>query len=181
MPLEQIFSTTLSKISLSTAARVETDASPWGGGGLLKVRGEIKEYWCAAWSADDARRLKADIGEPAGQTTWELFAVFICLMLWGAEHRGLGVAILGDNLSSLEAALHLSGRGALAQIAREVAWRRAREGWRYVVGHLPTEHNVLADALSRLDAPAGDRMQVPTELRRAAQRAVPDPQELWTL
>ena len=148
---------------------------------MLKVRGEIKEYWCIAWTAADAERLKAEIGAPSGQTTWELLAVFICLTLWGAEHRGLGVAILGDNLSSLEAALHLSGRGALSQIAREMAWRRAREGWRYVVGHLPTERNALADALSRLDAPTGERRQVPSELRRATQRAAPEPHELWTL
>ena len=181
LPLEQLISENLAEISLSTAARIEVDASPWGGGAVLILKGRISEWWALAWTAADAKHLKTEIGNPAGQTSWELLAVFLCLVLWGAAHRGPGIALLGDNLSSLEAALHLKGRGPLAQIARELSWRRAREGWRYAVGHLPTERNTLADALSRLAAPGKEAMKVPTELRHATRRAAPISQNLWTL
>ena len=181
LPLEQVVSEHLSRITLETAARVEVDASPWGGGGVLHIDGAITEFWTVTWTAADARELKIDIGSPAGQTTWELLALFVCLVLWGRAHRGQGLALLGDNLASLEAALHLRGRGALSQIAREISWRRARDGWRYVVGHLPTERNIIADALSRLAAPAAEAKRWPTELASASQRAAPDISSQWTL
>ena len=122
-----------------------------------------------------------EIGKPSGQTTWEMLAIFYCLLLWGRAHRGHGLVLLGDNLAALESALNLRGKGALARIGREMAWRRARDGWRYVAGHLPTERNHVADALSRLAAPGHEKKQWPPELANATQRALPDPASLWTL
>ena len=148
---------------------------------MLYLGGAAVEYWTLSWTPADAKELKTVIGAPAGQTTWELLAVFLCLVLWGRTHRGHGIALLGDNLASLEAALHLKGKGALAQIAREISWRRAREGWRYVVGHLPTERNLVADALSRVTAPGKEAKSWPTELARASQRAVPEVTTLWSI
>ena len=46
--------------------------------------------------------------------------------------------------------LDLKGKGSELAVAREVAWRKARRGWEYALGHLPTEKNNIADALSRL-------------------------------
>ena len=128
-----------------------------------------------------ASTLGIAIGSPAGQTTWELLAIFLVLIAWGGLHRAPGLAILGDNTASLESALHLRGKGALAKIAREISWRRARTGWRYAVGHLPSERNCLADALSRLHAPAADSARWPAALRRVRTRALPQIGTLWTV
>ena len=91
------------------------------------------------------------------------------------------MAILGDNLAALEAALHLKGRNALSKIGRELAWRRARAGWRYVVGHPPAERNLIADALSRLAALKDAAKPMPLELGRASRIEPPDNAPLWTL
>ena len=80
-----------------------------------------------------------------------------------------------------EAALHLKGRNALSKISRELAWRRARDGWRYVVGHLPSERNVLADALSRLAAPGHSAKALPSELGGATRLDPPEIASLWTI
>ena len=143
--------------------------------------GRLTEYWALEWSGVDAAELQAEIGSPAAQTTWEFLALFVTLVLWGRTFRGPGLVLLGDNLGPLEAALNLRGRGALSKIAREIAWRRARDGWRYAAGHLPSERNVVADALSRLAAPAAEAKQLPSEVAGALQRIPPDVGSLWTL
>ena len=181
LPLEHVVSESLQEISLKTAARIEVDASPWGGGGVLFEHGTPTEYWTVAWKQRDASELDTVIGQPSGQTSWELLALLVSLILWGRRHRAGGLALLGDNLASLESALHLRGRGVLSRIARELSWRRAREGWRYVVGHLPTERNKLADALSRLAAPAVEHRSLPPELKAARAQDAPEIASIWTL
>ena len=181
LPLENVITTHLADINLQTAARVEVDASPWGAGAVIFVDGRPAEYWSISWLPADAECLGVSIGSPAGQTTWELLAIFLVLVVWGTSHRTQGLAILGDNTASLESALHLSGRGSLSRIAREISWRRARAGWRYAVGHLPTERNLLADALSRLHAPGADAHDLPYELRDVSERRPPCVEKLWAL
>ena len=148
---------------------------------MLRRNGVLQEFWALTWTAADAAALQTQLGEAAGQTSWELLAIFVCLCVWGRSHRGPGLAILGDNLSSLEAALHLKGRNALSKISRELSWRRARDGWRYVVGHLPAERNVIADALSRLAAPGHAAKPLPAELGGAKRLEPPEIDSLWTL
>ena len=82
-------------------------------------------------------------------------------MKWAARFAYSGVSLVGDNVAALELALSMRGRRALNRISREIAWRRARAGWRYRVAHWPTELNKSADALSRLCAPAGERPTAP--------------------
>ena len=174
LPLEHVITERLGDISLSTAAIAEVDASPWGGCGVLFIVGQIVEHWSLPWQPTDAKELQTTVGKPAGQTTWELLALLVTLVLWGRSHRGHGIALLGDNTASLQAALQLRGRGALARIAREISWRRARDGWRYAVGHLPSERNVLADSLSRLHAPSAEHKCLPPELAGALTREAPE-------
>ena len=181
LPLEHIVTERLTEISLKSAARAEIDASPWGGGGALFVGNVPVEFWAATWSDADAASLDVVVGQPDGQTTWELLAIFFSLILWARAHRGHGLILLGDNLAALESALNLRGRGSLAKLGRELSWRRARDGWRYVAGHLPSERNTIADALSRLDAPRSEAKQIPAELGRAARRDAPDLASLWSL
>ena len=89
--------------------------------------------------------------------------------------------LLGDNLGALEAALNLRGRGALSKIAREISWRRARDGWRFAAGHLPSERNLVADALSRLTAPAAEAKRLPEAVKGARRRVLPEIASLWTI
>ena len=84
---------------------VQVDASPWGAGAVLLQGGLPTEYaWCA-WTPQTAAHLGIDIGSPAGQTTWEYVAVLLALLLWGTRFCSEGLAVLGDNLASLNALL----------------------------------------------------------------------------
>ena len=88
--------------------------------------------------------------------------------------------ILGDNLASLNLALNLKGKKILGKTSREIAWRQVRQGWRYMCGHLPSELNDTADALSRLSAPAEKARQIPSELRLAQRIEPPLLNDVWT-
>ena len=88
------------------------------------------------------------VGLPEFQTFWEYLALLLCLCTFA--RRGEPIAVIGDNTASLQLALSLSGGDGLLAISRELSWRKARFGWIFAVGHLPTESNGIADALSRL-------------------------------
>ena len=64
-------------------------------------------------------------------------------------------------------------------LAREVAWRQAREKWLFQVAHLPNEQNTSADALSRMSMPRP--ASLPDELRGARELAAPLVSEFWKL
>ena len=156
------------------------DASPWGGGAILFENLEARKYFHLEWTPDLASYLDAPIGEAKGQTTFELLILFLALVVWGVRYRSTGLALLGDNLSALAEAVSLKGQHGLAKINREISWRKVRLGWRYGVAHLPSEMNFLADALSRLSAPAGsDRKVFPAALSQAKAVQPPSVVDLW--
>ena len=65
-------------------------------------------------------------------------------------------------------------------VAKEVAWRKARRGWRFEVGHLPKEANLLADALSRQAAACPDPIAFPAQALASAKRVdCPNLKNLW--
>ena len=82
----------LTEITLERSPRAEVDASPWGGGAALYEAGRLTEFWALQWSAADAADCRQ--GDPAGQTSWELLALFITLVPSGRSHRGSGLAYL---------------------------------------------------------------------------------------
>jgi len=181
LPLEQLVVADLPRISLE-GPTVHVDASLWGGGGVLFENGRPVEYWVLSWSCDLARLLQTQIGDTSGQTTWEYLAIFVSLLVWGSRFRTEGLAILGDNLASLSGALNLKGRSSLTLITKEISWRKVREGWRYACGHLPSEHNLIADALSRQSAPLpASQKQFPQALRDASEQRCPDLLQIWCL
>ena len=135
-----------------SAFRIEFDASPWGGGGVLFEGSSPVAYWACQWDFAVLDMFKATIGCPKHQTLWEFISLLISMVLW-AHLAGEDILfILGDNVGALECALQLRGRGPLLIVARELAWRKACLGWHFAARHLPSEQNVLADALSRLHA-----------------------------
>ena len=83
--------------------------------------------------------------------------------------------IMGDNLGALQEALDLRGRGNHLHLARALAVLRSRRSLAISVAHLPSEHNVHADALSRLAAPEPERKEAPfvesAQLRRRTARS----------
>ena len=89
------------------------------------------------------------IEDPKYQTFWEFLTLFLALMVWGSSFTRQSAAVVGDNTGSLTSALKLKAKGCMAAIARELSWRRERLGWQFEVGHLPSELNVVPDALSR--------------------------------
>ena len=67
-------------------------------------------------------------------------------------------------------------------VARELAWRKVRFGWRYSVAHLPAEGNVWADALSRLVAPQGSESKTfPPDLAGVPEVQPPTFDDTWLL
>jgi len=147
---------------------------------VLVIEGRPVEYGMTEWLPEDAAMLSTTIGAPDGQTSWEFAVILLGLITWGAEHRVTGLAVLGDNTAALAGALNMKGRGPLMLITRELAWRRVRFAWKFAVGHLPSEHNHHADALSRVCAPQGaDKKQFPEQLLRAKRRSVPLLRDVW--
>ena len=158
---------------------IEFDASIYGGGAVLKHGDTLHEFFIKEWCNEDVAHLKVWRDDPAHQTFWEYLMVLMSLIRWGHQFVHEEVAILGDNTGALQNAVSLKGKGELMAIAREISWRQAREKWAFSVGHLPSEHNVVADSLSRRYDP--DPLPLPTCLRNATQVSAPSVRLLWKL
>ena len=107
------------------------------------------------WLGDEAPHLSVVPALPRHQSFWEFSTLLLSLMVWGDRFTEEALDISGDNTSALSNALSLKGRGAMLAVAREISWRKARRSWNFRVGHLPSEHNGVADALSRAGDPKG--------------------------
>ena len=177
LPLHQRVLVDLPPVSLS-GPRVLFDASPWGGGAVLFLKTEPVEYITWTWNEMISEKLGETIGDSAGQSTWEFLVLFMALCVWGSEYNDPGLALIGDNLASLQVAVNNKGKGSLNVISRELAWRKVRYAWRFATGHLPTELNKLADSLSRLSAPGPERKQLPVSLASVPARTL-DFSTLW--
>ncbi len=179
LPLERLVTACPPSAAVSTGWRVEFDASIWGGGAVLRApSGEVAEYWFCVW--DDASAIELDVrpGLTKYQTFWELATLLMCLVAWGPRFRSSSLAILGDNTGALQTALSLTGRMPNLAVACEIAWRQVRGKWCFEVGHLPSEVNCTADALSRVadwDPPAWPAV----DLGAAAWKKPPRLQDLW--
>ena len=132
--------------------RVEIDASPWGAGGVLFEDGRPVQYFACRWRAADFKHLDVCVGSCASQTFFEVLALVLAVEAWGHSVRPL--TILGDNVAALQEALSLRGRGLHEPLSQALAVLTvARSLPDSSVGHLPTESNLTADALSRLFEP----------------------------
>ena len=148
-----------------------------GCGALLTFDGHVQQWFSTSWSADDALHLGLVIGEPDGMSTWEFACLFLCLETWTSENAKTGLLIAGDSLVALSAALTYKGKKGLAIIARDISWRRLRYGWKYLCGHLPGEHNVEADILSRIMAP--EPAKIPNSCTNECRTSAPRLADLW--
>jgi len=179
LPLEQVVVAELPAIS-GKEATIHVDASPWGGGAVLFEDGVATEVFIMTWTSLDEKQLKVKIGDPAGQTAFEYYAILLTLIIFATRFRDTGLAILSDNIAAVNGAITLKGKNNLTIVTRELAWRKVRYGWRFAAAHLPAEMNTLADALSRLSAPSGsDRKCFPQALATCVKQPAPDPEDVW--
>ena len=180
LPLERLVGATSS--SSSPAARgwsIEFDASIYGGGAVLRDPSRrVVEYFPVIWSNDDAEHLYVVTHDTKHQSFWEFATLLLALMTWGDRFVHEQVLVAGDNTAALSGALSLKGKGELLAVARELSWRQARRGWRFSVGHLPSEYNMVADALSRTTDPKGADWPS-LALAEASFTAPPKLRDLW--
>jgi len=177
MPLERTVVPSLPLHERLSAEIVEFDASPWGGGAARR-RGDVYlDYFAVQWSTELAGTSGAPIGCSSGQSFWEFFCLLLVLLVWGESCPGRTLQIQGDNTSALQQALKKKGRGSMLSVSRELAWRQARFSWQFSVAHLPSEHNAVADALSRQ---WGEEWKAfPAELVGKPQLEVPGLSTIW--
>ena len=145
---------------------------------LRTTTGAVVEFFSVIWQGDEAPHLGVEPGVTAHQTFWEFATLLLALCVWGDSFTQRRVSVLGDNTGALNNALSFRGRGPLEALSRELSWRQARRGWLFDVGHLPSEYNVVADALSRITDPKGTGW--PSEaLAAAAEVSPPRLRDLW--
>ena len=133
------------------------------------------EWFAVEWPPNGIPHLKVARGLPRWQSFWELLTLVLALCAWANDQEV--IAALGDNKASLQDATAFGGKRQMAAVTRELAWRQARFGWLFACGHLPTEANKPADALSRLAAP--EPAVIPAMLARASRRTVPALSKFW--
>ena len=146
---------------------------------MLRINGKVTQFWTIRWSTEMIKQIEPTIqlGVPAFQSLWEFVTLLAALVTWARPDMPL--AMIGDNKGSLQLALSMRGRGAMAAVCREIAWRRIRGRWLFDVGHLPTESNKTADLLSRLSSDASAHVTVPADLTHACRIAPPAIDTLW--
>ena len=88
---------------------------------------------------------------------------------------------LGDSTAALQEAVDLKGRGALETPSQVLAVLRCRDNLTIPVAHLANEANTAADALSRLEAPEGNRKTFPPALAKAERASARPISHLWEL
>ena len=156
---------------------IEFDASIYGGGAVLHDgSGTVKEFFSVVWFGDEASHLRIEPGLTKHQTFWVFSTLLLSLIVWGDRFVTDTVMVVGDNTAALTNALSLDGKGDLRHVARELSWRQARRGWSFIVGHLPSEHNLVADALSRV---AMGHEWPALALASATQVSAPRLRDLW--
>ena len=140
--------------------------------------GTIEEFFAVIWSGEEAPHLPVVPGEARFQSFWEFATLLLVLLVWGDRFVDHSLEVLGDNTAALSNALSLKGRGPMLAVAREISWRRARRAWQFRVGHLPSEHNNVANSLSRVADPKGAGW--PSRALSAASEAKPPRlQDVW--
>ena len=156
---------------------VTFDASVYGGGAFIRNDQAITEWFAISWSSADLAVVAVEPGNPRHQTFFELLTLLLALIQWGdfAAKESI-LTLVGDNTGSLQEALSLRGKGSLNLLSKELACRQAKHQWKFAVGHLPTEANKIADALSRLPQGA----PLPRELANATKVQCIGIANLWT-
>ena len=155
---QDIFAPTAFDDTLPTL-RIEVDASPWGGGGVLFEGGLPTRCFSAEWHPDDFTGTEVQVGQPASQTFFEVLASVLATELWCVLPEPC--VIYGDSVAALQAAVALKGKGDQLRLIQALAVIRSARTLNLSVAHLPSESNDAADCLSRQFGPEEDRKPWP--------------------
>ena len=157
----------------AATALVQTDASPFGIGGVLMVSGQTVSYFGEELQTTDFSLFGSERGDPAYQSEYELLAVLVALRVFARKISQIGalrVVLRGDNTSTLHAALtYKAGSPITTQLAAEIFLEVEHQGLVAIVPqHLPGTLNVIPDKLSRLHVE-----EVPWQLANVQRLKVP--------
>ena len=181
-PLRSFIPPKVDPIPTTQGTTIQFDASPWGGGAVLRKNMVIVEYFSCVWDAKSVAHLNVATGKAQFQTFWEYLTALLALLTWSGYVATEHVLLVGDNTASLQDAIDFKEKGCLLAVARELALKAARYLWRFSVGHLAAEFNGVPDALSRLEAPPQARKVFPTQdLSNAVKRTAPNLRDVWTM
>lgn len=152
---------------------IQTDASPFGLGGLFGYAGEIKAYFTDHLHDEDFAMFQSCWGDPAYQSEYELLAVLVALRAFAELIKQCGatrVVLRCDNTSVLRAAFaYKASSPIMAQLTAELALElEAQQVKQVVPQHVAGILNGIADALSRPHSAA-----VPTVLHACQRCEVP--------
>ena len=150
---------------------IQTDASPWGMGGILWGPQGAVAWWAQDLQEEDFNFLGATPGDPAWQTEWELVAIILSLTAFMEHVQCKAVSLLSDNTGALETTLQLrSSKPGMAVLAAELVLTLRDIDSQVAFGrHLRSAANYLADALSRLSV----GKSIPSQLKEAPRVAPP--------
>ena len=153
---------------------VAFDASTTGGGAWLLCDGTAENperYLAVTWTADDEKLLGTLRGDPASQAIWEAYAMVLALATWMPflPKGRCKLELRGDAQGVLQSVL--ARRAKCPQINKIIAETQLILGstmYDLYAAHVWSEHNDVADCLSRLDEGA----QVPDECAKATRDEV---------
>ncbi|CAK0809933.1 unnamed protein product, partial [Prorocentrum cordatum] len=141
------------------AVNLVFDASPWGYGGYIVVRGQVLSWFAEAVTAEDVVRLGIRVGDSRFQALLETLAILIGVREWlpAWKDERAAVVLRGDSQAALGATANLkSASPALNAVVRELSLDLAEGRYQVdVVALLAGKDNAWADALSRLHEPGG--------------------------
>eukprot|EP00971_Amphidinium_carterae_P348125 6490334-Amphidinium_carterae.1 len=132
--------------------RLQTDASPYGFGGILFKSDKPVAFFAEAISEFDLSLFGAELGDSKWQAEWELYCILLAVHTWQEELSKAGVVVLqADAMAALHVTARQAGRtSAMNSLAAEVSIRLERCGCTIVPLHFRAALNVAADALSRV-------------------------------
>ena len=130
-----------------------------GIGGLLEhsSSGTPLEFVADALNDQDAKRMKAKIGDAAGQASWETLAVLGALRIWAKFFRDRWVClrVRSDSSAALSLAIKMASTSPIMNgLGAEIALTLELYGLEELFAEQwPGKLNVRADILSRVWAP----------------------------
>lgn len=133
-------------------AIVITDASTWGMGGVLFVRGLPVEYFSCPIPYEFCRRTGCGPGKSKHMALWESLCLLLAARTWLTRFPcGSVVRVKSDNIAALY--LLLKGKAKapeLSMVAREIALDQALDRYEFtLLSHINTKLNRTSDPLSR--------------------------------
>lgn len=155
------------------AILVQTDASPFGLGGVCGVGGQLIAFYTDHLWQEDFQLFGSVRGDPAFQTEYEMLAVLVALRVFRGvmlQSNANLIVLRCDNTAVLSAAFtYKASSPILAQLTAEIALELESMNMRHLIPqHVPGVLNRIADKLSRPHVE-----QIPAELSDCLQCPVP--------